>query len=172
MIRARLTALGPEDHVLLLTMHHIVSDGWSIGVFLKELSALYGAFRDGRPDPLPPLPIQYADYASWQRQGLAGDLLEQNGAYWRRALAGAPAMLSVPSDRVRPAKQDFAGDRIPLALDAELSRRLKALGLRHGCTLYMTLLAGWAALLGRLAVRADVVIGSPAPVVRAQRPKV
>ena len=98
-------------------MHHIVSDGWSIGVFVDELTALYGAFQRGQPDPLPPLTIQYADYASWQRQWLAGERLQRQSEYWQGALSGAPARLDVPSDRARPAQQDYAGASVEVALD-------------------------------------------------------
>ena len=161
LIRARLVVLGEEDHVLLVTMHHIVSDGWSVGVLVNELTELYASFQEGRPDPLPPLTIQYADFASWQRQWLAGERMQRQSEYWKQALAEAPACLALPSDRPRPLEQAFAGDAVEVAFDSGLSRALKALGQRHGSTLYMTLLAGWAALLGRLAGQDDVVVGSP-----------
>ena len=161
LIRARLVRLGEEDHVLLVTMHHIVSDGWSMGVLINEVSALYGAYAQGREDPLPALPIQYADYAAWQRRWLQGEGLQRQVDYWKHTLAGAPALLELPSDRVRPQWQDYSGATVGVALDAELTRGLKALSQRHGVTLYMTLLAGWAALLGRLSGQEEVVIGSP-----------
>ena len=160
-VRCRLVLLGEREHVLTVTLHHIVSDGWSLGIFMNELSALYGAFRAGQPDPLPAPGIQYADYASWQRQWLAGERLQRQSEYWQGALSGAPARLDVPSDRARPAQYDYAGDSVEVALGPELSRGLKSLGQRHGSTLYMTLLAGWGALLGRLAGQDEVVIGSP-----------
>ena len=106
LIRGRLIRLAEDEHALLLTMHHIVSDGWSIGVLINELSALYGAFLRGQDDPLPELDIQYADYAVWQRQWIEGDILQQQGAYWRTALAGAPALLELPTDHLRPSWQD------------------------------------------------------------------
>ncbi|MBI0329292.1 non-ribosomal peptide synthase/polyketide synthase [Burkholderia plantarii] len=162
LIRGQLVRLGPDDHALLLTMHHIAADGWSMGVLTRELAALYEACRRDAPAPLPPLPVQYADYAAWQRRLLDGDALREQAAYWRDALANAPALLSLPTDRPRPARQDFAGAAVPVRLDAGLSAALKALGLRHGATLYMTLLAGWAVVLARLSGQDEVVIGSPA----------
>jgi amino acid adenylation domain-containing protein len=161
LIRGRLIRLANDDHVLLITMHHIVSDGWSMGIFTRELSALYGAFRGGRPDPLPPLPVQYADYAAWQRRWVEGEVLQRQADYWRETLSGAPELLELPTDRARPARQDFAGAAIRLVLDDELAAALKALGQRHGTTLYMTLLAGWAAVLARLSGQDDVVVGTP-----------
>ena len=142
-------------------MHHIVSDGWSMGVLVNELSTLYGAFLRAELDPLPELQIQYADYAVWQRQWIEGDILQQQAAYWKAALAGAPALLELPADHPRPAQQNFTGAFAGLVLDQELTAKLKALGQKHGTTLYMTLLAGWAALLARLSGQPDVVIGSP-----------
>ncbi|MDU6376189.1 MAG: condensation domain-containing protein, partial [Bradyrhizobium sp.] len=161
LIRGRLVRLAADEHVLLLTMHHIVSDGWSMGVLTRELGALYRAFAHGEADPLPPLAIQYGDYAVWQRRWLSGEVLARRGAYWKEALSGAPALLELPWDRPRPAEQDHAGAVVPIRLDARLTEALKALSHRHGTTLYMTLLAGWAALLSRLSGQKDVVIGSP-----------
>ena len=140
----------------MLTMHHIVSDGWSMGVLVNEVSALYGAFRSGAADPLAPLGIQYADYAQWQRERLSGEELERQTEYWKQALAGAPERLELPTDRVRPLEQQYAGESVEVQLDLELSRALKALSQRHGATVYMTLLAGWAAVLGRLAGQEQV----------------
>ena len=160
LIRGRLLALGADDHVLLVTMHHIVSDGWSGGVLANEFSALYRAFREGRPDPLPPLAIQYADFGMWQRQWLQGPLLQQQLQQWVAQLRGAPALLDLPTDRPRPAVQDYRGANIAIALDAALADGLRALGQRHGTTLYMTLLAAWAVVLGRLSGQEQVVIGS------------
>jgi amino acid adenylation domain-containing protein/FkbM family methyltransferase len=161
LVRGRLIVLGDTDHVLLLTLHHIVSDGWSLGVLTQELGLLYRAFVQGRDDPLPPLAIQYADYAAWQRRWLEGAELQRQGAYWQQRLAGAPALLELPGDRPRPAYQDHAGALLPLEIDAALTAGLKALSRRHGTTLYMTLMAGWAALLGRLSRQDDLVIGTP-----------
>ncbi|MBB4639458.1 amino acid adenylation domain-containing protein, partial [Longimicrobium terrae] len=161
LVRGRLIRMAADDHVLLVTMHHIVSDGWSMGVFARELGALYGAFAHGESDPLPPLAVQYADYAAWQRRSVDGELLERQASFWEHALAGAPELLELPTDRVRPRKQEFAGASLPIELDAELTAALKALSRRHGTTLFMTLLAGWAAVLSRLAGQADVVVGTP-----------
>jgi amino acid adenylation domain-containing protein len=161
LIRGRLVRLAPHDHVLLVTMHHIVSDGWSMGVLVNEFSALYAAFSQGRPDPLPPLPIQYADYAVWQRRWITGEVLQRQLDFWRAHLSGAPALLELPTDRPRPPVQDYAGASFGFELDAELSASLKALSQRHGTTLFMTLLAAWAALLARLSGQHDVVIGTP-----------
>ncbi|HEU0079426.1 MAG TPA: condensation domain-containing protein, partial [Longimicrobiaceae bacterium] len=161
LVRGRLVRLATDDHVLLLTMHHIVSDGWSTGVLTRELSALYAAFRRGDPDPLPPLPVQYADYAAWQRRWVDGEVLRAQTEYWRAALAGAPELLELPTDRPRPARQDHAGAALRVALDEALTAGLRALGERHGTTPFMTLLAGWAVVLGRLARQDDVVVGTP-----------
>ncbi|HEX6751379.1 MAG TPA: non-ribosomal peptide synthase/polyketide synthase [Longimicrobium sp.] len=161
LIRGRLIRMAADDHVLLITMHHIVSDGWSSGVFSRELGALYAAFRAGGENPLPPLPIQYADYAVWQRRWIEGEVIEAQASYWRQALAGAPALLELPADRPRPARMDHTGASVRVELDETLTAALKALSRRHGTTLYMTLLAGWAAVLSRLSGQADVVVGSP-----------
>ena len=161
LIRGRLIRLSDDEHAFLLTMHHIVSDGWSIGVFRHELSALYTAFSRGEDDPLPALEIQYADYAVWQRQWIEGERLEQQSAYWRDALAGAPALLDLPTDHPRPATQDYNGAFAALELDVTLTAGLRDLSRRHGCTLYMTLMAGWAALLSRLSGQTEIVIGTP-----------
>ncbi|UUQ64831.1 amino acid adenylation domain-containing protein [Pseudomonas fuscovaginae UPB0736] len=161
LIRGRLIRLAEDHHVLLVTMHHIVSDGWSISVLTKELAALYAAFSQGQDDPLAPLALHYLDYAVWQRRWLSGERLQQQSTYWQQALADAPALLMLPTDRVRPAQQDYAGAALPVVFDEDLTRGLKALSQRHGTTLYMTVMAAWAALLGRLAGQEEVVIGTP-----------
>ncbi|MBI6946015.1 non-ribosomal peptide synthase/polyketide synthase [Pseudomonas koreensis] len=161
LIRGRLVRLADDHHVLLLTLHHIISDGWSMGVLTRELMALYQAFSHGQPDPLPPLALQYTDYAVWQRRWLSGEVLQRQSEYWQRTLAGAPALLMLPTDRPRPAQQDYAGSSVAVVLDERLSAGLKALGQRHGVTLYMTLMSAWAMLLSRLSGQAEVVIGSP-----------
>ncbi|WP_369981519.1 amino acid adenylation domain-containing protein [Xanthomonas bundabergensis] len=161
LIRGRLLRLDEDEHALLVTQHHIICDGWSIGVLVQEVSALYAAFSQGQPDPLPPLPIQYADYAAWQRQWLQGDTLQQQIEFWKKHLSGAPALLALPTDRPRPPVQSYNGDRMEVHLSAELTAALRALAQRHGVTLFMTLLAGWSALLSRLSGQDDVVIGSP-----------
>ncbi|CAI8726110.1 arthrofactin-type cyclic lipopeptide synthetase C [Pseudomonas sp. IT-P260] len=161
LIRGRLVRLADDHHVLLLTLHHIISDGWSMGVLTRELMALYQAFSHGQPDPLPPLALQYTDYAVWQRRWLSGEVLQRQSEYWQQTLAGAPALLMLPTDRPRPAQQDYAGSSVAVVLDERLSVGLKALGQRHGVTLYMTLMSAWAMLLSRLSGQAEVVIGSP-----------
>jgi amino acid adenylation domain-containing protein/thioester reductase-like protein len=161
LIRGRLVRLAADDHVLLVTMHHIVSDGWSMGVLTRELGALYGAFRRGEPDPLAALPVQYPDYAAWQRRWVEGDVLQAQADYWTETLAGAPELLELPTDHPRPARLDHAGATVGLALDAELAEGLRALSKRHGTTLFMTLLAGWAVVLSRLSGEEDVVVGTP-----------
>ncbi|HEX8433205.1 MAG TPA: amino acid adenylation domain-containing protein, partial [Longimicrobium sp.] len=161
LIRGRLVRLAADDHVLLVTMHHIVSDGWSLGVFVHELSTLYGAFLRHEADPLPRLPVQYVDYAAWQRKWVTGEVLRQQADYWRATLADAPELLELPTDHSRPAQQEFAGAMARIELDEDLTTELRALSRRHGTTLFMTLLAGWAAVLGRLAGQTDVVIGTP-----------
>ncbi|HVH12947.1 MAG TPA: condensation domain-containing protein, partial [Longimicrobium sp.] len=161
LIRGRLVRMAADDHVLLMTMHHIVSDGWSAGVLHRELGALYTAFARGEGDPLPPLAMQYADYAAWHRRAVEGDVLEAQAAYWTQTLAGAPELIELPADRPRPPRQDFAGAVLDVALDEGLSDALRTLSQRHGTTLFMTLLAGWAAVLARLSGQDDVVIGTP-----------
>ncbi|WP_420129475.1 amino acid adenylation domain-containing protein [Longimicrobium sp.] len=161
LVRGRLIRMAADDHVLLVTMHHIVSDGWSLGVLHRELGALYTAFARGEPDPLPPLPVQYADYAAWHRRWVEGPVLEAQAEYWTRTLAGAPELLELPTDHPRPARQDFTGASVDVELDEALATALKTLSQRHGTTLFMTLLAGWAAVLARLSGQDDVVIGTP-----------
>src|SRR5262249_33392846 len=161
LIRGRLVRLGPEEHVFLLTQHHIVSDGWSMGVFTRELGALYQAFVAGQTNPLPPLGIQYPDYAAWQRLWLSGERLKAQVDYWRQNLAGAPALLELPTDRRRPREQSFAAGFLGVHVDAELTRGLKRVSQQHGTTLFMTLLAAWAAVLTRLSGQRDLVIGTP-----------
>ena len=161
LIRGRLVRMAEDEHALLVTMHHIVSDGWSRGILVNELSALYQAYHSGEAAQLPELPIQYADYAAWQQQWLSGGVLERQAEYWKRRLAGAPALLKLPADRRRPAEQDYAGDSIGIELEEGLTGEIKGLSRRHGMTLYMTLLAGWAALLGRLSGQDEVMVGTP-----------
>ncbi|TFW29135.1 non-ribosomal peptide synthetase [Duganella callida] len=161
LIRGQLLRLAEDDHVLMLTQHHIVSDGWSIGILVREFSTLYAAFSQDQDDPLPPLAIQYADYAAWQRSWLQGEVLQQQSNFWKEQLGGAPALLELPTDRPRPAQQSYAGGNVLLSLDAELTAGLKALSQKHGTTLFMTLLAGWATLLARLSGQDDVVVGTP-----------
>jgi non-ribosomal peptide synthetase component F len=161
LLRARLLRLSPSDHVLLLTLHHIVADGWSMGVLVRELGALYGAFAAGRPSPLAELALQYADFAVWQRQWLQGAVLEGLLGYWRAQLAGAPLLLELPSDRPRPAVQSFRGAVQAVQLPAAVVAALKALGHGAGATLFMVLLAAFKVLLFRYSSQADVVVGTP-----------
>ncbi|WP_263262416.1 non-ribosomal peptide synthetase [Pseudomonas sp. RIT-PI-S] len=161
LLRARLARLGHDHHVLLLTQHHIVSDGWSVGVLTRELGELYAAACQGRDAALPPLPVRYVDYAAWQRQWLAGDELARQVGFWQRTLSGAPVLLELPTDHKRPPVQTYQGGFVPLVFDTTLTARLKALSREQGVTLFMTLLAGWALVLARLSGQADVVIGVP-----------
>jgi amino acid adenylation domain-containing protein len=161
LFRAVLLRLAADDHVLLTGMHHIVSDGWSLGVLAREFSALYAAYREGRESPLPELAVQYADYAVWQREQLAGEALERQLAYWRERLTGAPELLELPTDRPRPAVQTYRGAAVPFELAPELLERLQALGQSEGATLFMTLLSAFQVLLGKYAGSDDVVVGSP-----------
>jgi amino acid adenylation domain-containing protein len=162
LLRAGLLKLGPEEHALLLDMHHIVSDGWSFGIFFRELGALYGAFRERRPSPLPELPVQFADFAVWQREWLReGPVLDEQIAWWRERLAGCPPALELPTDRPRPAVQSHRGGRVVKRLPPDLVARLRELSRREGVSMFMTLLAGFQLLLSRLSGQDDVVVGSP-----------
>lgn len=168
LARGRLIRCAADEYVLLISMHHLISDGWSIGVFFEELSALYAAFASGRPDPLPRSEVQYADYAQWHRRWLSAERVHTQGEYWRRVLSGAPPRQGLPTDRERPATQSYAAARVEVVLEEELVRGLRSLGARHGTTLFMTLLAGWAGVLSILSSQDDVVIGT----VVANRPRV
>ncbi|HEX8184647.1 MAG TPA: amino acid adenylation domain-containing protein, partial [Blastocatellia bacterium] len=161
LIRAGLLHLDDEDHMLMIAMHHIVCDGWSIGVFVKELAALYEAFSEGKPSPLPELPIQYIDFARWQREWLQGETLAAQLDYWRNELAGAPAALNLPADRPRPAIQSYSGSRHTFQIERDLAEAVKALSLQEGATLFMLLLAAFKALLGRYTSQQGIVVGSP-----------
>ncbi len=172
LLRARLLRLaagsspagreaGPADHILLLTMHHIISDGWSMGVLIRELEACYPAFAAGRSPGLPELPVQYIDFAVWQRRWLQGEVLDDQLAYWRRRLGEDPPVLELPADRPRPAVQTFAGGEHRSWLPATLYASLKALSREHGVTPAMTLGAAFKTLLHRYTHRSDVMIGSP-----------
>jgi amino acid adenylation domain-containing protein len=160
LLRARLLRLSDADYVLILTMHHIVSDGWSMNIFIRELAALYDAFIAGRQPALAALPIQYADYAVWQRQWLQGAVLAAQLAYWRQQLAELPT-LNLPTDHSRPPVQTFRGARQPFVLPPALSADLTALAQSDGATLFMLLLAAFQTLLARHSRQRDIVIGSP-----------
>ncbi|MEA2692845.1 MAG: hypothetical protein QOJ16_2232, partial [Acidobacteriota bacterium] len=165
LIRTALVLLSPEtsgsEHLLILNLHHIAADGWSMGVLVREITTLYEAFSAGRPSPLPPLALRYSEYALWQREQLAGGGLAADLAYWREALAGAPAGLDLPADQPRPAIRGTRGGSRPLLLPAELAAALPKLARSQGVTLFMTLLAGFGALLARLSGQEDLVVGTP-----------
>jgi amino acid adenylation domain-containing protein len=161
LARALLVRLEEADHLARFNLHHIISDGWSLGVLMQDLSAIYRAFAAGTPSPLPPPPVQYADYAVWQRGWLQGERLEEQIAYWRERLAGAPAVLDLPLDRPRPAVQRFQGRKIPFRLAPEAFAGLPALQRGRQATLFMVLLAVFETLLSRLTGQEDVVVGSP-----------
>ncbi|MCC7249819.1 MAG: amino acid adenylation domain-containing protein, partial [Lysobacter sp.] len=160
-VRGCLVRLGPHEHALLIVQHHIVSDGWSFGILQRELAALYTAFVSGESDPLPPLTLQYVDYAGWQREHLNGTGLDRQIDYWRAHLDDAPALLELPLDRPRPVLQTHRGGMYVFEVDAATTAALQALSRRHGATLFMTLLGGWALLLSRLGGQSQVVIGTP-----------
>ena len=160
VIRVRLWQLSEEEHVLLVLIHHIAGDGWSLGVFIRELSAHYQAINSGTSSLLP-LSIQYADFAVWQRQWLTGQVLEHHLSYWQQQLADAPLLLALPIDRPRPAVQTFCGAREYFQLDQNLTKQLKQLSQKAGTTLFMTLLAAFVVLLSRISNQTDIVIGSP-----------
>ncbi|MDQ3803310.1 MAG: amino acid adenylation domain-containing protein [Acidobacteriota bacterium] len=161
LFRIRLLLRRPDEHVLILVMHHIISDGWSMWVLLREMASLYEARLHGQPSPLPELPIQYADYAVWQREWLQGEMLERQLAYWRRQLEGAPPALELYTDRPRPPLQTYRGAHVPVRLPKELSERVDALSRREGATLFMTLLAAFNTLLYFYSKQADIVVGAP-----------
>jgi amino acid adenylation domain-containing protein len=161
VFRARLLRLAADDHVLVITLHHIVSDGWSAGVLYRELAALYGAYTRGEPSPLPELPIQYADYAAWHRTRLAGPERARQVEFWRARLAGAPVLLDLPTDRPRPAVQGTAGAAHHLRIPRALYDRLAAVARAEGATPFMALAAAWGALLHRWSGEDDVVVGTP-----------
>ncbi len=161
LARARLVRLSDNEHAFMLTLHHIVCDGWSLAVLVKELRALYQAITEGLPHPLAALEVQYPDYAAWQRQWLGTERLEREARYWQKALAGIPTLLTLPTDRPRPAHQQFEAARLPIELDGALTQDLRRLAARRGVTVFTVVTAAWAAVLGRLAGQDDVVIGTP-----------
>lgn len=161
LVRARLFRLDEEDFLFLLVLHHIVSDGWSMAVFFRELSALYEAFRAGRPSPLPDLPVQYADFAMWQREWLQGSILREQLDYWRARLAGAPAVLELPTDFPRPRERSAAGASRSILVPQSVETALRDLGQQEGATLFMTLLAAFLVLLQRFTGEDDLLVGTP-----------
>ncbi|MCH9648635.1 MAG: amino acid adenylation domain-containing protein [Deltaproteobacteria bacterium] len=164
LFRATLAHLGPQEHVLLLNTHHAISDGWSMGILVRELVTVYGELVQGRQPELPALPLQLADFAVWQRQRLQGEFLEEQVSYWKEQLSGAPMVLELPTDGPRPAVQTFRGGRQQLALPKALAASLKEVGRRDGATLFMTLLAALALILRRHTGQQDLLVGTPASV--------
>ena len=160
LIRAQLLRLAEQEHILLLTMHHIISDGWSLGVLVREVVSLYRAFCDDQPSPLLELPIQYADFAHWQREWLQGEVLDNQLAYWTNQLADIPPAIGLPTDHPRPAIQSFRGSTHTVSFSSDLSCALKALSRDEEVTLFMTLLAAFNVLLHRYTAQDDIVIGS------------
>ena len=161
LFRLKLIQLGADDHILICVMDHIVTDGWSIGLFIRELKALYHAFSVGEASPLAPLPIQYGDYAQWQRECIASGLFDSQIAYWKSKLRGAPAVLELHTDRVRPAKQTFDGASQVLPLPRDLVRHLKSLGTQLDATLFMIALTAFKVLLNLCSGQEDILVGVP-----------
>ena len=160
LIRFKLVRLGPQRQLLILTMHHIITDGWSMNVLRREVRELYEAFRAGRPSPLPKLSLQYADFAVWQRQWLQGEVLQKQLDYWKEKLAGAER-LELPVDRPRPAAPSYASARQPFRIEPEVIQKLRDLGQQEEATLFMTLLAAFQVMLGRYSGQDDIVVGTP-----------
>jgi len=161
LLRVKLLQLAEDDQVLLITMHHIISDGWSIKILIREMGALYEAYADEREAALPELPLQYADFAAWQRGWLQGDVLEEQLSYWKRQLAGSPPLLELPTDRPRPMFKTFHGADVLLTFPKKLSEEITRLSRREGATLFMTLLAAFSTLLYRYTNQADILVGTP-----------
>ena len=161
LLRVKLLKLEDAEHILLPTLHHIVSDGWSVSVLWEELTTLYKAFSRGQNSPLPELDIQYADFAMWQRDWLSGEVLEEQLSYWREKLSGALPVLELPADRLRPAIQSYRGAGEPLALPETLSRKLWSFSDDEGVTIFMTLLAAFQVLLHRYTRQTDISVGVP-----------
>lgn len=161
LLRFRLLRIGDEDHILLTTMHHIVSDAWSMGIFIREFTLLYGEKTSGIPCSLPDLPIQYADYAEWQHEWLAGEGMARQLDYWKRQLADAPPVIDLPLDRSRPKHRGFEGGSVAFEVAADAASRLKALCGATGTTLFMALLGVLSVLLSKYGRQEDIVVGSP-----------
>jgi len=161
MLRTGLLCLGEQEHIFWLVFHHIAVDGWSLGVFFRELTAFYTAFLRGQPLPLPELSIQYSDFAVWQQKRLQGNVLQEQLAYWKQCLDGAPSILELPTDHPRPATQTYRGAQECVGFDETLTRALTRLGRQEGATLFMVLLAAFKTLLYRYAGQEDIVVGTP-----------
>ncbi|HLJ26156.1 MAG TPA: non-ribosomal peptide synthase/polyketide synthase [Candidatus Angelobacter sp.] len=160
LIRTSLLKLTEQEHILIVTMHHMITDGWSVGILVREVSALYKSFSDGRPSPFAELPIQYADYSVWQRQWVSGEVLEQQLNYWKKQLAEV-SVLDLPTDFPRPLLQSQRGSTFRSSIPLELTVELKQISLQHGTTLYMTLLAAFQVLMSRYSRQYDIATGSP-----------
>jgi acyl carrier protein len=161
LMRASLLRVNEQEHILAVCMHHIVSDGWSIGVFIDEMARLYGAYSEGKASPLPELTIQYGDYALWQRQWLKGEVLETEIGYWKKQLEGAPAAIDLKTDRVRPEVQTYEGRSESIEIGEEAVSRLKEVGGQQSATMYMVMAAAMEALMYRYSGQEDIVIGTP-----------
>ena len=161
LLRATVVHLSPQEHRLLLTTHHILADEWSMEVVHQEIKQLYAAFSEGRPSPLRELPIQYADFACWQREWLKGEMLESQTSYWKEALAGAPFILELHTDKPRPATTSFSGATETFQLPRRLLEQLKTLGREQQATFFMILEAGFMALLHRYTGQNDIIVGTP-----------
>ena len=161
LVRVKLLRVGEREHILLRTMHHIVTDGWSEGIFNRELMELYEAFREGKGNPLKPLAVQYADFALWQREWLDSGVLDEGLCYWKEQLAGMPERLELPTDRARPAVRTFGAEVCQLSVAEELTTALRRLSQENQATLYMTLLSALAVVFSRYSGQDDIVMGSP-----------
>jgi amino acid adenylation domain-containing protein/FkbM family methyltransferase len=161
LLRLHLLRITPEEHILLICVHHSIADGWSMDIFVREFTAFYRHFTEGLPLSLPALPVQYADFAVWQRQWLSGEVLAKQQSYWRKQLAGAPPLLELPTDYPRPSIQTFSGTSLARGLPTELASELFTLSQREGVTLFMLLLAAFQTLLYRYCGQPDIVVGTP-----------
>ena len=161
LFRLSLICLSPEDHILITTFHHIIADGWSMAVMMREMTELYAAFADGRPSPLQELPVQYADYAAWQRSWLQGEELARQLAYWKECLAGIPPVHEIPLDHPRPVVWSSRGGSLGMSLSRDLSKRITAMSRNEGVTPFMVLLAAFQEFLHRYSGQSDIVVGSP-----------
>ncbi|MDH5548217.1 MAG: amino acid adenylation domain-containing protein, partial [Gammaproteobacteria bacterium] len=161
LLRTSLIRLNAKENVLLLNMHHIVSDGWSMEILVRELGALYNAFSQNMPNPLPDLPIQYADFAHWQREKLQGEVLERQQSYWRQQLAGASEILELPTDRPYPATQSYRGSNIRVSISKKITEKLLKISHSHSATLFMVLTAAYQLLLSQYSGQKDICIGTP-----------
>src|SRR5205085_5996557 len=161
LVRTELLRLAPNDHVFLVTMHHIISDGWSLNIFFRELGQIYHAYSQGEPSPLSELVVQHADYVVWQREHLSGERLAAELAYWKKQLRGAPPVLELPTTQRRSAVPSYRGGVVNFKLGRNTSDLLEDLSRRQGVTLFMTLLAAFVVLLSRLSQQEDIVVGTP-----------